>query len=795
MVGNRHMNQPVIQPEFQPWQDPNLTPDGRAADLYARMTTAERLAQLGSCWAGNEVISGNVAPMQDVFTAGSEPLHEQSRNGLGHITRPFGTKPIPVADGVHQLIEYQRTVMANNRFAIPAIAHEECLTGFTAWGATVFPAAIAWGATWNPGLIHDMAAAIGATMQRVGVHQGLAPLLDVVRDYRWGRVEETIGEDPLLVGTLGSAYVQGLQSSGITATLKHFAGYSASRAGRNHAPVSMGPREFAEVILFPFEMAVRIGGTKSVMNSYSDVDGVPAAIDRTLLTTILRDRWGFDGTVVSDYWSIAFVKTMHRVASSYDDAGVFTLAAGLDVELPDTLAYGDALLDRITSGELDESLIEQSVLRVLRQKAELGLLDAGWDPAAGHDATSVTFDLNPAHNQALATRVADASVILLDNTLAFDGSHMLPLQPAAGTRIAVIGPVGHDPLAFMGCYSFPNHVLPHHPSFGLGIEAPSLLDALRTEFPLCAFDYCTGVPVKEADASGVADAVDAACAADVVLLAVGDRAGLFGMGTSGEGTDTSTLRLPGLQHTLAEAVLAANPNTVLIAITGRPYAIADFATHPVATVQAFMPGQAGGQAIAGVLSGRINPSGRLPVQIPRLDGPQPSTYLQARLGLHTEGVSNLNPTPAHAFGHGLSYTSFEVGNLWLDRTEIGTDDTLSATVTVRNTGTRSGVEVVQVYLTDYAAQTVRPVKRLIAFARVDIDAGSAVDVTFGLHADLTSLVGIDLTRIVEPGLFRLTAARSATDRGSAADFTVLGDAKPVSDRWTMTATVITRALD
>ncbi len=776
---------------MNPWQDSSVSPDERAADLYARMTTAERVGQLGSCWAGNEVISGNVAPMQDVFSAGAKPLQDQSRDGLGHITRPFGTKPIAVKDGVDQLITYQHTVMANNRFAIPAIAHEECLTGFTAWGATVFPAAIAWGATWDADLVRDMAQAIGATMHRVGVHQGLAPLLDVVRDYRWGRVEETIGEDPLLVGTLGSAYVQGLQSSGITATLKHFAGYSASRAGRNHAPVSVGPREFAEVILLPFEMAVRLGRTKSVMNSYSDVDGVPAATDRSLLTTTLRDRWGFDGTVVSDYWSIAFVKSMHRIAACYEDAGVLTLRAGLDVELPDTLAYGRALTERIVLGELDEELVKPSVLRVLKHKAELGLLDADWKPEhVLHNSDSEAgFDLDPPANRAIATRMAEESVVLLNNP-----SGLLPLGPAGAMRIAVIGPVADDPLAFMGCYSFPNHVLPHHPSFGLGINAPSLLDALRAEYPEATIEYAAGTPVKVEDASGIAAAVEAARRADVVLLAVGDRAGLFGMGTSGEGTDTATLQLPGVQHQLVEAVLAANPRTVLVAITGRPYAIVDFATSPVATIQAFMPGQAGAAAIAGVLSGRINPSGRLPIQIPRLDGPQPSTYLQAALGLHTEGVSNLDPTPAFAFGHGLSYTSFEISDIGLDQTEIGTDDTLTATVTVRNTGTRSGVEVVQIYLTDWIAQTVRPTKRLIAFARVNVEADSAVEVRFGLHADLTSFIGLHQTRIVEPGLFKLIAARSAAHRAVPAAFTIVGDVKTVSDRWTMTATVSTRPL-
>ena len=272
--------------------------------------------------------------------------------------------------------------MGCSRFGIPALVHEECLTGFTAYGATVYPAAIAWGATWDPDLVRRMAAAIGRDMAALGVHQGLSPVLDVVRDYRWGRVEETIGEDPYLVASLGTAYVQGLQSAGVIATLKHFAGYSASRAARNHGPVSMGARELRDVILPSFETAVALGGVGSVMNSYSDVDGVPAGANPWLLTEVLRDEWGFEGTVVSDYWAVPFLATMHRVAPGHAEAGALALEAGIDVELPDTLGYGDGLVELVRSGALDEELVDRAARRALLAKAQLGLLDAGWTPEA-----------------------------------------------------------------------------------------------------------------------------------------------------------------------------------------------------------------------------------------------------------------------------------------------------------------------------------------------------------------------------------------------------------------------------
>ncbi|WP_218961839.1 glycoside hydrolase family 3 protein [Actinomyces ruminis] len=451
------------------WNDPSL-PVGRRVDaLLAAMSREEKIHQLASFWerdeeadvpapepAGTGEHDGDadasdpahqVAPMEDAFKVGRQGWEKSTDGGLGHLTRVYGTDPISVAEGAAKLERLQRDVVSRNAFGIPAIAHEECLTGFTALGATVYPAAIAWGATWRPALVERMAGCIGADLHAVGVHQGLAPLLDVVRDYRWGRVEETCGEDPYLVGTLGTAYVRGLQAQGVHATLKHFVAYPASKAGRNHAPVSMGVRELEDVMLPPFEMAVREGGVAGVMNSYSDIDGEPVAASRHLLTEVLRERWGFAGTVVSDYWSVRFLEAMHHVAGDYAHAAALAVRAGLDVELPETTCYSHlgAALD---AGLLTEAELDTAVRRVLTQKAELGLLDADWEPASGVDPQR---DLDSPGNRAVARAMAEESVVLLKN----DG--VLPLAP--GARLAVSGPVWEDVRSFLGCYSFPNHVL------------------------------------------------------------------------------------------------------------------------------------------------------------------------------------------------------------------------------------------------------------------------------------------------------------------------------------------------
>jgi beta-glucosidase-like glycosyl hydrolase len=755
------------------WRDPKLPEADRVEALLAVMTLEEKVAQLGSRWLGKDKgatgpagpepeSEHSVAPMESEFGSGPA-LEDASRHGLGQLTRVYGSYPITVSEGTAELIRQQRIVMASSRLGLPAVVHEECLTGFTMHGASVYPAAIAWGATFDPELIERMAAAIGRDMAALGVHQALAPVLDVVRDYRWGRVEESIGEDPYLVATVGSAYVRGLQSSGVIATLKHFAGYSASRGARNHGPVPMGRRELLDMILPPFETAVREAGAGSVMNSYSDLDGVPAGADPWLLTDVLREEWGFTGTVVSDYWAVPFLANMHGIAADDGDAGAKALIAGIDVELPDTIGFGEELVTRVLAGEVDESYVDRAARRVLTQKAALGLLDDGWTPESSvAGADEVVLD-SPA-NRELARAVAERSIVLLDP------GTVLPLAGAG--RIAVTGPCADDARTFLGCYAFPNHVLPRYPGVKPEIELPTAVESLRAEFSGAEIAYAQGCAVEGDDRSGFAGAVAAAESADVCVAFVGDLAGLFGNGTSGEGCDAADLRLPGVQAELLEALLATGTPVVVVVVSGRPYALGDVAGRAAALVQAFMPGEEGGPAIAGVLSGRVQPSGKLPVQIPRTPGGQPGTYLQPRLGAVHTGTSNLDPTPLFAFGHGRSYTTFTVGDLRVsasrvpingEATRVPIDGEFTATVLVRNTGDRDGSEVVQLYLSDPVAQVTRPVIQLVGYQRVELAAGAAAEVAFRVHTDRTAFTGRDLRRIIEPGELRVLAGTSAAD--------------------------------
>ncbi|MFF0267425.1 glycoside hydrolase family 3 N-terminal domain-containing protein [Kribbella sp. NPDC004536] len=772
----------------RPWSDPALPAAERAGLLLAAMTLDEKIAQLGSRWAGNDMADHdlpadetmNVAPMEDVFsTGGSVSLEDASRDGLGHLTRVWGSYPQTVGQGVAEVIRQHEVVLKGSRLGVPAIVHEECLTGFTTYGATVYPASIAWGATFDPGLVERMAAAIGRDMAAVGVHQGLSPVLDVVRDYRWGRVEETMGEDPYLVAILGSAYVRGLQSAGVIATLKHFAGYSASRAGRNHGPVSMGRRELLDIILPTFETAIATAAAGSVMSSYADLDGLPASADPWLFTDVLRDDWGFEGTVVSDYWAVPFLSSMHRVAADDADAGALALTAGTDVELPDTIGFA-GLADKVRAGEISEDLIDRAARRVLQQKAELGLLDADWTPQTS--VSTETIDLNSEQNRAIGAELAEKSIVLLDAGTA------LPLTDL--TKIAIVGPCADDPRTLMGCYAFPNHVLPRYPERGLGITINSPLDALRNEFSAAELSYAKGCEVMGDDRSGFEQAVALAQDCELTVAFVGDLSGLFGHGTSGEGCDAEDLRLPGVQGELVDALLATGKPVVLVVVSGRPYALGEFDGRLAGLVQAFLPGQEGAAAIAGVLSGRIVPSGKLPVQIPRHVGGQPGTYLQPALGsVESAGISGLETRPLYPFGYGASYTSFSVGELRLSADEIASDGEFTATVRVTNTGSRAGDEVAQLYLRDVVAQVARPLKLLTGFARVSLEPGQAAEVTFRVHADRTAYTGPDLRRIVEPGEFEVMVGTSALDLPCRAMLRMTGDVRVVGHDRVLTTPV------
>ena len=736
----------------------------RVRALLATMTLEEKLAQIVGHWVdhGGEV----VAPMQGEMATTSGVLEEFTAHGIGHLTRVYGTRPVePIARATWLWTE-QRRLQTQTRLGIPALVHEECLTGLAAWRAATFPTPLAWGASFDPELVEEMGALIGRSMHELGIHQGLAPVLDVIRDPRWGRVDECIAEDPYLVGTVGTAYVRGLQSAGVHATLKHFVGYSGSQAGRNHAPVSIGPRELADTLLVPFEMAVLDGHARSVMNSYAAVDGVPMAANTTILTGLLRGRWGFDGVVVADYFAVAFLQLMHGIAQDAGEAAGLALAAGIDIELPSGDAYLTPLAERVRAGLVDEAFVDRAVLRALAQKEELGLLDATFD----EPPTQIDLD-SPAHRD-VARRLAEESVVLLTN----DG--ILPLTGAGRTapaRVAVIGPNAHRPEALMGCYSFANHVLAHHPGVELGIEIPSVLQALRTELAGSQVDVTEGCTVEGEDRSGFAEAVELASRSDLAVLVVGDQAGLFGRGTVGEGNDTESLALPGVQRELVEAVLATGTPVVMVMLTGRPYAIGwavEGPSAPAAVIQSFFPGEEGGTAIAGVLSGRVNPSGRLSVTMPRSAGAQPYSYLRPILAGPSE-VTSADSTPVLPFGHGLSYTSVTRSRLVADA-EVAAGGTFSVEVTVTNTGERVGSDVVQLYARDVVATVNRPVAQLIGYRRLTLQPGESTTVRFRVPTTRLAFSDRSMVRIVEPGEVELWVGPSCVAKEATGTVTIVG---------------------
>jgi len=752
----------------------NSAPSARVIALIAAMTTPEKLAQLQGLWPSLDE-AGVVAPEMST-KADTRPQFESFASaGLGQLTRVFGTKPVSPQDGLAALIRYQRWLADHTKHRIGVLAHEECLSGLAAWTATTFPTPLAWAATFDPAAVGQMGEAIGATMASLGVHQGLAPVLDVVRDARWGRVEETMGEDPYVVATLGKSYIQGIQSQGILATAKHFAGYSASAGGRNLAPAHLGRRELEDVFLLPFEVAVRDAHIASVMPAYVEIDGVPVHGDEFMLTEILRDRWGFEGTVVADYFGVAFLLRQHGVAGSLADAAAMALTAGVDVELP----TGDAFRDEALSQAVDADLVlraavDRALTRVLAQKEALGLLDIDAEIVRLEAlAAEAPETLDPPEHRAIAARLAEESVVLLAN------HGLLPLADRPGLKIAVVGPNADRAAALFGCYSFVNHVLAHTPGVESRIEAQTVADAIRAEFPKAEVEVQPGCDVSGDDLSGIAAAVDAVSRADVAFLVVGDQAGLFGNGTSGEGCDAASLDLPGVQPQLAETVLATGKPVALVALTGRPYAIGELADKASATLQVFFPGEAGASAVAGVLSGRVNPSGRLPVSVPASVAAMPYSYLHPPLG-EANGVSSIDPTPQFGFGFGLSYTTFGYDSVKVS-SSAPTDGWVGVTANVRNLGDRDGVEVVQVYGHDVAACVTRPVRQLLAYVRVAVRAGGQAKVEFRIPAARFALTNRQWQRVVEPGEVEVWLG-SGCDHPVTDKFqvTLTGDVAPVT---------------
>ena len=784
-----------------PYKDPQFSIAVRVSDLLGRMTLAEKIAQMCSYWL---ILSpdGNHRIRTDAFAqaATTDDLKEKLKLGLGQITRPLGTHPVDPKEGVRALNALQEFLMKETRLGIPAISHEECLVGLMVKGATLFPSALNYGSTWNPELIEAVGQVIRKEAKQIGCHQGLAPVLDVSRDVRWGRTEETMGEDPYLVGVMATRYVKGLQGENreLLATLKHFVAHSFSEGARNHAPVHLGFKELNDIFMLPFEMAVKQANAGSVMPAYHDIDNEPCHSSRLLLTDVLRDQWGFDGLVVADYAGILLLHTHHGVAKDKAEAAAQAFDAGLDIELPG-FECAEHLHEAIARLEISEQKINEIVRRVLAEKFRLGLFE---NPYANENQVSLQSDTA----RELAKEVAVQSVVLLENR------GILPLNAAAKPKLAVIGPTADDQLAMFSGYSFPVHLIVANMQEERAMYAKTPLQVLIEHFGRENVSYAKGcdiLSVRNAEApvfpgdvgadlaanldrtspvsrdtSHIVAAVDCARQSDVAVAFVGDLAGLFQTGTVGEGSDTDSLQLPGMQEELLKQVLATGTPTIIVMTSGRPYALNGLEDQAAAVLMAFQPGQEGAEAIVDLLTGQANPSGRLVLSIPKNAGALPYYYNHKLKSGGTPIAYHFGSK--YSFGYGLTYTRFEYSSLLFEEDHVNIDDgTVTFSLKLENIGEREGSEVVQVYVRDVYASLVRPVKELKAFKRVTLLPEQKVLVRFAIPVDMLNFTNMDGQRMVEAGAFEIMVGPSSSEIKLKGRIEVVGKNRVLDRIWRM----------
>ena len=751
------------------YRDASLPIERRITDLLARMTLEEKVAQMMCLWDQKKLITDSAGR----FTAAKAP--RWFRVGIGRIERPQdGHDARGEAEFVNAI---QRWVRDSTRLGIPVLFNEEALHGLEAAGATSFPQAIALASTWNTDLVQRVFTATAAEARARGVHQVLAPVVDIAREPRWGRFEETYGEDPFLVARMGVAAVRGFQGTDsviragrVFATLKHMTGHGQPESGTNVGPASVGERTLRDMFLYPFETAIKEAGAKSVMASYNEVDGIPSHVNRWMLHDILRSEWGFDGTVVSDWFAIQQLIDRHHVASDPADAARRALDATVDIELPDPAAYA-TLVDQVKTKHVSMQAIDAAVRRLLRPKFMLGLFENPFVDVAAAQRIS-----GAESTRALALEAAQQAMILLRN----EGG-LLPLRAGAHGRIAVIGP--HAGEVLLGGYS------------GVPLHAVSILDGIRTRVAESAtVEYAEGVRITEdsvfttepqphmggarskfrngadrvvvtdsaSNARRMADAVVLARRSDLVVLVLGDNEQTAREAYENNHLgDRASLGLPGEQERLALQIAATGKPVVLVLINGRPASIPSLATKIPAIVEGWYLGQETGTAVAKVLFGDVNPGGKLPVTVARDVGQVPVFYNykpSARRGYVLDTIAPLYP-----FGFGLSYTTFAYSNLRLSANQIATTGRTRVSVDVRNTGSRAGDEVVQLYIRDEVSSATRPVKELRGFQRVSLAPGETRTVSFDVGPEHLSYHGAGMKRVVEPGTFQLMVGGSSAD--------------------------------
>ncbi len=733
----------------------------RVKDLLGRMTLDEKIAQTYCLWnAARTMMDSRGGFLPDSAL-------KYMPHGIGQITRPkeprggVGTFPSRTTE---ETVVYtnavQRFLKEKTRLGIPAIMHEEALHGYVARGATAFPQAIALASTWNPALIETAFDIAAKEARACGNHLVLAPVVDITRDPRWGRTEETYGEDPWLAGEIGLAAVRGFQGrtgkidgEHVMATLKHMTGHGQPEGGNNVAPAPAPRRLVLEQFLPPFKKCIQEGHAWNVMPSYNEIDGVPSHNSKWLLDEILRKEWGFKGTVVSDYYAISDLYRRHRIAGDLKEAGKKAMSVGVDVETPDPECF-NLLKTVFEKGEMPIAVLDTVVARVLRQKFALGLFE---NPYA--DAQKAEQVLQNKNSQAIALQAAEESIVLLKNE-----GNLAPLNLEKYKTIAVIGPNADKTL--LGGYSDePRHFV----TVLKGIEAKVGNRAKVVYAEGCGItEPCSWYkdPVqltdRATDRRKIAQAVEIAKQADVVILAVGGNEceSREGWAESHPG-DQPDMNLKGLQDSLVAAIHALGKPTICLLLNGRPYSITNIAQKIPVIFECWYLGQECGHAIANTLFGDNNPSGRLPITFPRSVGHLPVYYSHkpsARRGYIFDDVS-----PLFSFGEGMSYTSFEYGKPVLTQSSIGKNETATVTVSVKNTGSRPGKTVVQCYVRDLYASVTRPVKELKDFAKIELKPGETKQVVFQISPDKLMMLDYNMNWVVEPGEFEIMTGSSSRD--------------------------------
>lgn len=774
------------------YRDPSRSTEERVEHLISLMNVEEKCAQLGSIW---------VYEVLDRTSFSSIKADRRIKQGVGQITRIGGASSFDPLEGAKIANEIQSYLVNSTRLGIPALVHEESCSGYMAKGATLFPQTIGVASTWSPDLVEAMGAVIRTQMKSVGAHQALAPLLDVTRDARWGRVEETFGEDPYLVTQMGLSYVKGLQTddvrNGVIATGKHFVGYGISEGGMNWAPPHIPERELRDVFLQPFEAVVRVGKLGSIMPGYHELDGMPCHASHLLLRKILRDEWGFTGIVVSDYFAVEMLHSYHHLAKDKSQAARMALTVGVDIELPSIDCYGAPLVELIERGELSVEIVDATVRRVLMAKFRMGLFERPYV-----DASRVSEVFSNTEHRALARKIAQQSIVLLKNE-----ENILPLNKDIAT-IAVIGPNANSGRHLLGDYAYPCHIETlqdmtntFHTAVPEKIDLDEKLVDILTVFeaicdkvsPQTRVLFAEGTGTLTGSQEGINKAVSVAKEADIVILLVGDKAGLIDGCSSGESLDRASLDLPGMQSALVQAVYACGTPVVAVLINGRPLSIPWMNEHLTAILEAWLPGEEGARAIADVLFGDYNPGGRLPISVPQGVGQIPVYYNHKPSGGRSHwkgGYVEMSAKPLYPFGYGLSYTTFTYSNLCIRGGSAAVWDSVTIEIDVMNSGSVAGDEVVQLYVHDPCASLTRPVKELKGFRRVELVPGEKKTITFVLPVSSLGFYDASLNYVVEPGEFEVMIGSSSEDIRMTGSFTVHGDTTCIQDREYTTKTFL-----